>query len=116
MRAALAAMAAVVVLVAGGGWLLSSPPVGAQAPSDPRTPRGGTAGAVTSFVVPGDGGRQHLVVVDGRQHVLCVYHVEGASGEVSLKSVRNFHYDLQIEEYNSAAPTPREIRALLAPR
>jgi len=74
------------------------------------------AGEVASFVVPGDGGRQHLVVVDGRQHVLCVYHVDGATGELCLKSVRNFHYDLQIEEYNSAAPSPREIRALLAPR
>jgi hypothetical protein len=119
MRAALLALAVVVVVLAGGGWLLSSPPGAVQPLAGPTmpiaAPRGGSAGDITSFVVPGDG-RNHLVVMDARQHVLCVYHVDGTSGEISLKSVRNFHQDLAIEDYNGAAPTPRDIRALLAPR
>jgi hypothetical protein len=31
---------------------------------------------------------------------------------LSLKSVRNVAWDLMIEDFNSANPTPREIRAL----
>jgi hypothetical protein len=48
--------------------------------------------------------------------VIAVYHVDRATGALSLKSVRNVHWDFQIEDFNSANPTPREIRALAEPR
>ena len=62
------------------------------------------------------GGTQQITVVDPRSRVLAVYHVDRATGGLSLKSVRSIGFDLQIEDFNSANPTPREIRALTDPR
>jgi hypothetical protein len=60
----------------------------------------------------GPDGRQQITVVDPRQRVMAVYHVDRASGALSLKSVRNLTWDLQIEDFNSGTPAPRDIRAL----
>jgi hypothetical protein len=57
-------------------------------------------------------GRQQITIVDPRQKVMAVYHVDRATGALALKSVRNLQWDLQIEDYNSASPAPRDIRAL----
>src|SRR5262245_20056790 len=57
-------------------------------------------------------GRQQITVVDSRQRVMAVYHVDRASGALTLKSVRNLNWDLLIEDFNSDKPTPREVRAL----
>lgn len=58
------------------------------------------------------GGTQQITVVDPRGRSLAVYHVDRVTGGLSLKSVRNIAFDLQIEDFNSSSPTPREIRAL----
>jgi hypothetical protein len=60
----------------------------------------------------GGDGRQQITVVDPKQRVMAVYHVDRATGALALKSVRNLNWDLMIEDFNSGAPTPREIRAL----
>ena len=59
-----------------------------------------------------DGG-QHLVVVDTGERVISSYFVDGETGEITLKSVRNIRWDLMMEEFNGKQPSPREIRALL---
>jgi hypothetical protein len=61
-----------------------------------------------------DGGdaRQQVTLVDPRSKTVAVYHIDRATGAITLRSVRNVAWDLQIEEYNSASPTPREIRVL----
>lgn len=61
-------------------------------------------------------GRQQITLVDPRQRVIAVYHVDKTSGSVMLRSIRNVQWDLLMEDYNSASPTPREIKALAAPR
>jgi hypothetical protein len=58
------------------------------------------------------GGTQQITVVDPRGRSLAVYHVDRVTGGLTLKSVRNIGFDLQIEDFNSNSPTPREIRAL----
>ena len=60
----------------------------------------------------GPDGRQQITIVDPRQRVMAVYHVDRVSGALSLKSVRNLTWDLQIEDFNSGTPAPRDIRAL----
>jgi hypothetical protein len=60
----------------------------------------------------GGDGRQQITIVDPRQRVMAVYHVDRASGALQLKSVRNLQWDLVIEDYNSGSPAPRDIRAL----
>ena len=60
----------------------------------------------------GGDGRQQITLVDPRQRVMAVYHVERTTGALQLKSVRNLQWDLLIEDYNSGTPAPRDIRAL----
>jgi hypothetical protein len=57
--------------------------------------------------------RQQLTIIDPRSRVMSVYHIDPASGVVSLKSVRNFQWDLLMSEFNGVSPLPREIRAML---
>jgi hypothetical protein len=59
---------------------------------------------------------QMLTVVDPRQRVLSVYHIELPTGKITLKSVRNMQWDLQVEEFNNVSPSPKEIRSQLEQR
>ena len=47
---------------------------------------------------------------------MSVYHIEQTTGTISLKSVRNIRADLQMDEFNTDSPLPREIRAILTKR
>ena len=55
---------------------------------------------------------QMLTVVDPRQQVLGVYHIDTATGKITLKSVRNIHWDLQIDHLNTDEPLPQQIRSM----
>jgi len=57
--------------------------------------------------------RQQLTVIDPHLRVMCIYHVDPATGVVSLKSVRNIQWDLMMQEFNGVSPLPREIQAML---
>jgi len=61
-------------------------------------------------------GRQQIVVIDSKSRVMSVYHIEHATGVISLKSVRNIHADLLMDEFNTESPLPKEIRAILDQR
>ena len=61
-------------------------------------------------------GRQQIVVIDTKSRVMSVYHIEHATGVISLKSVRNIQADLLMDEFNTDSPLPKEIRAILDPR
>ena len=47
-----------------------------------------------------------LTVVDPRQHVLGVYHINMVTGKIALMSVRNIQWDLQINDLNNEKPLP----------
>jgi len=86
--------------------------------ADAQGPRGASQDRVASSPdllalshESGDG-RQQITVVDPRQRVMAVYHVDRVSGALQLKSVRNLQWDLLIEDYNSGSPAPRDIRVL----
>jgi hypothetical protein len=55
--------------------------------------------------------RQQVVVVDPQMRVIGTYQID-ANGEIALKSVRNIHWDLQMTEFNTASPLPRDVRAM----
>jgi hypothetical protein len=59
---------------------------------------------------------QLLTVVDPRLRVLSVYHIDLATGMITLRSVRNIQWDLQMSYLNNEKPLPQEIRSLLEPR
>ena len=56
---------------------------------------------------------EYVALVDPIHRVMGVYQIEPSSGKVFLKSVRNVHWDLQMDEFNGTSPTPREIRDML---
>ncbi len=59
---------------------------------------------------------QLLTVIDTRQRVMSVYRIEGATGKITLLSVRSIQWDLQLTEFNGEHPLPQEIRRLLEHR
>ena len=63
-----------------------------------------------------EAGRQQIVVIDSKSRVMSVYHIDHATGVISLKSVRNIHADLLLDEFNTESPLPKEIRAILDQR
>ncbi len=75
----------------------------------------GADGDLVAMTMPLGEGRQLLTVVDPRHRVVSVYQVD-AGGGITLKGVRNVHWDLQMEVFNGAAPLPREIRSQLEQR
>ncbi len=71
-----------------------------------------SAGLIALATDAGEG-RQQVTVIDPQTHVLGVYHIQLSNGEVTLKSVRNIHWDLQMIEHNGTSPLPQEVRAML---
>ena len=70
------------------------------------------SGTLTTHVLPAEGGPQAVVVVDASQRVMAVYHVDKATGEIALRSVRNITWDLEMLEFNSGEPLPQAIREM----
>lgn len=60
-----------------------------------------------------DGNVLRVVVVDPVRRVMGAYDISRESGEIQLKSVRDINADLQMLEFNSAAPSPSEIQGTL---
>jgi hypothetical protein len=81
----------------------------AYAPPIESPVRSGSSELIT-HVSGTDGPVLTATVVDPKQRVMAVYHVDRASGEISLKSVRNLTWDLQMIEFNSGNPLPQDIR------
>jgi hypothetical protein len=71
--------------------------------------RSGGSDLIT-HVTAADGQPQVVTVIDPRQRVLAVYHVDRATGSISFKSLRNVTWDLQMIDYNSGDPLPQDIR------
>ena len=77
----------------------------------------GTANELTTHSMQLADGRQQIAVIVPRTQSLAIYQVDPKTGAIALKSVRNMHWDLQMDEFNSGGnPSPKEIRALLEQR
>jgi len=98
--------AGLLILVAGGfsgspeAYAQRQPPQSANTNSD----------LIAFSTMVGD--TQQLTLIDPRQRVMSVYHVEG-DGKISLKSARRIEWDLKITQLNSAAPLPHEVRSMV---
>lgn len=110
-RRFVAAIAALAAALAGGAMLAAQP----------RTARGPTHGGVagetgTSLWIsatPLDDGRQLLLVVDPAARNAAVYHVDAATGALTLRSTRNITWDLLVPEYNAQEPRPAALRKMV---
>ena len=94
-------------------WAVGFPEAQAQRPA---TADRAASGDLIALSYDGGEGRQQITVVDPHSRVMAVYHIDRATGGLALKSVRHLTWDLLIEDFNSANPTPREIRALTQQR
>ena len=84
----------------------STEPVSVMREFAPRASRS----SLVTHVTATDGGPQVVTVIDSDPRVMAVYHVDRGTGEITLKSVRNMTWDLQMLEFNSGEPLPQEIR------
>ena len=120
MRIAACGLSCTAVLVAVC-WAISldlsaygQPPARPQAqPVLPSRLPVAAAGDLMAFSSETTTGPSQVMLIDAKTRVMCVYHVDRTTGEIELKSVRNFHWDLLLEEFNGVQPLPSEIRALM---
>lgn len=86
----------------------------AQRPGRPVGPASeSAAGTLWISTTPLDDGRQMLLVVDASARAAAVYHVEAATGALSLKSTRNLTWDLLVGEFNAGEPRPSAVRRMV---
>lgn len=105
-------LVAVILVVLGFGESLAR--VFAQRPAAAAASPGDS---LHSHSVELPDGRQQITLIDSRTRSMAVYHVDARTGALGLKSVRNVHWDLQMDEFNSGGnPSPKEIRSLLEQR
>ncbi len=111
-------LAVVTSIVAIGSTLAAWSTLAGAPAASPRAPgvHSGAAGGLIAMSSQTGDRRQQLMVVDPELRVVGVYHVDEATGEIVLKSVRNIHWDLQMVEFNGSSPSPREIRTQLEQR
>ena len=62
---------------------------------------------------PLDEGRRLLVVIDAATRRAAVYHLDVASGSLTLKSARDLSWDLSLDEFNVQEPRPAALRKML---
>lgn len=115
--------AAAIGLLVGSGLLIASVgiwsegnPVFAQRPVAHSDQRSVEAGQLIALLGSAGQGAQQVTIIDPELRVMGVYHIDPGSGEISLRSVRNFRWDLMMDEFNGLSPSPNEIRTLLEQR
>lgn len=93
------------------GTLAGVPAAGGLQPSAalPLVAAGDSQGLITLASPPVEGSQQ-FTVVDPATRAMAVYHVDLKGGQITLKSVRNLRWDLQLEDYNGVTPKAREVR------
>ena len=108
-NAMLGALGAICLLAIAGPWWQAEDEVFAQSKRHDYA----TALGLLALRSPGGNGKELLTVIDPSTRVVAVYHIDGHSGEIALRSVRNLTWDLQMLEFNGLNPLPQEIRSLL---
>jgi hypothetical protein len=101
------AVVAAVILGSGG--------MAAQRAARPF-PAGGVgeqAGPLWTLATPLDDGRQMLLVVDQQNRTMAIYHVDPATGTLTLKSTRDIRWDLMVEDFNCQEPRPAALKKML---
>jgi hypothetical protein len=79
----------------------------------PIMPAGNAATGLITHVQELDGKLLRVVVIDPAQRVMGVYEITRETGEIQPKSIRNFHADLQMLEFNGGTPSPADIQKTL---
>jgi len=100
--------AVAIAAVLGGGGLAAQ-----RAGRAPQAAAGDQAGPLWTLSSPLDDGRQMLLVVDQQNRSLAIYHVDPATGTLTLKSTRDISWDLLVEDFNCTEPRPSALKKML---
>lgn len=102
-------------LAAGGiGLALLAVLLGRGGFAAPRQAGGaGSGGSLWMSDSQLDNGRRLLLVVDQELRNVAVYHVDGASGSLTLKSSRDISWDLMVGDFNAQPPRPADLKRML---
>lgn len=111
MRTAVVGAGAVASLVVAMLVAVAIPNVG-FAQRTPSAPPLNGEGLIALATEVGDQ-LQQVTVIDPATRVMGVYHIQLSTGEVTLKSVRRIHWDLQMNEFNATHPLPGEVRSMI---
>ncbi|MEK6237065.1 MAG: hypothetical protein N2C14_20340 [Planctomycetales bacterium] len=105
------------LLLVAGLCVLSAGFYPAAAQSRPSSQPAGRVqpGGLIALPGPTDGKHQRITVIDPAQRCMAVYHVDAETGELTLRSARNIHWDMQLRAFNTSEPHPEDIRAMLSP-
>ncbi|MGE3776686.1 MAG: hypothetical protein AB7F89_05850 [Pirellulaceae bacterium] len=110
----------------GGGWLgvwqdswaqqqaLGQPPSLGSQPTTPAVKPLVLSDGLIALSSDTADGKQQVVVIDTKTRGMSVYHVDHATGGISLRSARNISADLLMDEFNTNQPLPDEIRSMLS--
>ena len=111
-RSALLPVLVGVAIALAGGGILAAQQRGMRPGATGVVGEGGTAPLWIS-ANPLDDGRQLLLVIDPQTKNAAVYHVDAASGSLTLRSTRNIAWDLLVPEYNAQEPRPATLKKML---
>lgn len=102
--------------VGGAAWLgMLCLPQSVAGPGDIQRGLPSSDSLITSTVNVADK-HQQMTVVDPIRRTLAVYHIDSLTGKVSLRSVRNIFWDLEMAAFNTEDPQPQEIRGMMQQR
>ena len=79
----------------------------------PAAGSGDQSGPLWTLATPLDDGRQMLLVVDQQNRTMAIYHVDPATGTLTLKSTRDVRWDLMVEDFNCLEPRPSALKKML---
>ncbi|NNM84812.1 MAG: hypothetical protein HKL96_03525 [Phycisphaerales bacterium] len=54
-----------------------------------------------------------FILLDTASHRVCVYRILTTASRLRLMAVRDFSADLKLSDFNNAAPTPEQVKAML---
>ncbi len=112
LAASLPALSAVALLLLAGGGMLAAQPRGARLTAGVGGETGSGSGLWVSSS-PLEDGRQLLLVIDPQTKNAAVYHVDPATGSLTLRSTRTIAWDLLVPEYNAQEPRPAALKKML---
>jgi hypothetical protein len=91
----------------GGAIPPASAPLSVSAIAPAHAASAGTTAMASAIL---SNGYQQIVLFDQTKFSIAVYHVDPASGDIQLKSVRKVDADFALQEFNLSEPTPSTIR------
>jgi hypothetical protein len=95
--------------LAAAAALLGSRDLAAQRAARPLADAGGLW--ISDAAI--DDARRMMIVVDPATRHAAVYHVDAATGALTLRSTRDITWDLLVDDFNAQEPRPAALKRLI---